>query len=319
MERIHGALIGGLVLAALVIGLVLSGALRQSPAITAAVARQEAAKAAKLEAEADQAGAQAEIAQNEAEAARLALPAIAASKRWYALAGGIAFGVLAVGLAMAAVTWANVRARTVYPNADGHYPIFVDRFLDGSLRVLDTSRGLGPVTRVALDGAAAMPLPASEAAALRLATQAQAAAVMIGVSATSHSGADVAERVKRAAGALPAPTFASAGEDGLQMVYVKGGAQSKAERERQDSEEFIRRGWAGGLARSRWMGEKFQGTGNRIGRTYYDELCRMLARAGVIADEGDGWRPLVSVDEALDAFGLAHSDSTSGSRDADGN
>jgi len=75
----------------------------------------------------------------------------------------------------------------------------------------------------------------------------------------------------------------------------------------QDLEEIIRIGWVTGLQRSRWLGKNFSGTGNRIGRSYYDTIMQKFQRAGLIEDRGgDGWAPLVPVDEALDAFGLAH-------------
>ncbi len=287
MEKIHTGLIAFAILAALAVGLMAAGIVTQrDPAVVAAIAAQERAKAEKLEAEAATAQAQAAQANIETAARLAALPAIVEGKRWMALSAGIAVAVVLIGLAFAAVLYVCVRAVTLYPNHEGHWPIVLGR--------------LG----WQLPGLANGPAP------LQIATQAQAAATMIGVTRASQSNApvqDIAKRTSQAAQALPVPTFDAATGDGLKLVYVKNGKQSKAQREMQDVEEFVRRGWVIGLQRSHWLGQKFSGSGNKIGRAYYDDLMSKLARAGLVEDiGGHGWQTIVTLDEALDAFGLAH-------------
>jgi len=305
MQKINGGLIVFAIVAAAVGGLMFSGlAARRDPAVIAAIAEQERAKAAKLNAQADVARAAADRAQVDAQAQAAALPAIVASIRMTALGVGIAVVIATVGIALAVVILATTRAITIYPNANGQWPIIADRRRGGALLLVDTSRALGPVMLIGADGVK-MPLPASEESALQLATQAQASTTMIGIAARSDGPmSNVTERVQQGAKALPAPTF-----DNVRLVYVKNGGQTKAQREMQDLEEIIRIGWVTGLQRSRWLNKSFSGTGNRIGRSYYDTIMQKLQRAGLIEDRGgDGWAPLIPVDEALDAFGLAHGD-----------
>src|SRR3990172_4923797 len=107
MNKITGSLIVFAIVAALLLGLNLSGVVeRQSADVLAAIAEQERAKAKQEEARADKLQAEADITRQSAEQARIeteakrqALPEIAASRRWYALSGGVAFALLAVGLA----------------------------------------------------------------------------------------------------------------------------------------------------------------------------------------------------------------------------
>jgi len=286
MEKIHTGLIVFAILAASAVGLMAAGIVTQrDPAVAAAIAAQERAKAVKLQAEAEVAQAQAAQANIETAARLAALPAIVESKRWMALSAGIAVAVVLIGLAFAAVLYVCVHAVTLYPN-EGQWPIVPGRF------------------GWQLPGLANGPAP------LQIATQAQAAATMIGVTRASQSNApvqDIARRTSQAAQALPVPTFDAATGDGLHIVY-RNGKQTKAQRELQDIEEFIRRGWVIGLQRSNWLGKTFSGSGNKIGRAYYDDLLKnKLAKAGLVEDiGGHGWQTIVTLDEALDAFGLAH-------------
>jgi len=284
MEKIHASLILFSIVAALALGLLLTGALaQQDSAVIAAIAEQERAKAAKMQAEAETAAARAIEARLDAQAMAAALPAIADGKRWSAWGLGAAMAVLLVGLALDAVLWLGLRAFVVYPNDQGHWPIV-----------------LGPHGGT---------LPGLNDVPLQIATQAQASAAMIGVAGASKQPvADVAERVSRAAQALPAPTFAAASAsdgdaDGVRLVYVNDPQRGKAGRKLSDIEELIRRGWEVGLKREMWMGKRFTKTGNRISRPYYDELMAMLERAGLV-ENANGWRPLVTVEDALRAFGL---------------
>lgn len=288
MAKINGGLIIFSIVSALVLGLLIAGIVTQrDDDVLAAIAAQERAKAAKLEAQAETAKALADQERIETEAQAAALPAIVEGKRWMAISAGIASAIVFIGLALATVAYVFVRAVTLYPNEQGHWPIVAGRL---GWELPGLSNGPAP---------------------LQIATQAQASATMIGIArAGSESGVqEVARRMGEAAKALPAPTFDAANGDGLQLVYVKNGQQSKAARELQDVEEFIRRGWMIGLQRSHWLGQKFAGSGNKIGRAYYDDLMQKLARAGLVEDiGGHGFQTIVTLDEALDAFGLAHGD-----------
>jgi len=285
MAKINAGLVVFSIVSALVLGLLIAGIVTQrDDDVLAAIAAQERAKAAKLQAQAETAKALADQERIETEAQAAALPAIVESKRWMAISAGIASAIVFIGLACAAVAYAFVRAVTLYPNAQGHWPIVPGR--------------LG----WELPGLANGPAP------LQIATQAQAASTMIGIArAGSESGVqEVARRMGDAAKALPAPTFDTANGDGLHIVY-RNGKQTKAQRERQDIEEFIRRGWVVGLHRENWLYKTFSGSGNKIGRAYYDDLMKILKEANLIEDVGGhGFQTIVTLDEALDAFGLAH-------------
>lgn len=290
----------------------------QTPEIRQAIAQQEQAKARAAMAGASTAEANAAAAWADATARQNAMDAIETSIRWGAMAGALAFAVGAVGLALAAVTWANIRARVIYP-ANGVYPIVIERRLNGSLVIADASRQLGAVTVTGYDGEIRqLPEPDMNTAA-RLASQGQAAAVMASAfkASTRTDAAEVARRVREAA--VPVPVFArdvdAAGGDEPNFVYVKSataGGNSRAQRELADIGEFIRLGWGPrGLSRRSWLGVRMAGTGNRITRAYYDAIAARLFKAGVITREGTdggGWRPAVEEGEALDAFGLAHDD-----------
>lgn len=316
MNRILAGLIVFAVIAGIVIGWG-SGLFGtySAPDVRAAIAEQEQAKARRLQADAFTAEATAASAWADAEARRRAVDALEQSIRLGAIGSGLAVAIVAVGFALAGVTWANVRARVVYPK-DGVYPIFIERRLNGSLVIADASRQLSPVVAVDYGGTARQALEPDVQTAARLATNAQAAAVM--ASAFTRRPADeVAERVRAAD--VPVPVFARdvAGSDdgGTKFVYVKSrtpDGNSKSARELSDIGEFIRTGWGPrGLSRRAWLGMTFAGSGNKVTRGYYDIITGRLERAGVIsqdANAGGGWRPAVELPEALDAFGLAHDD-----------
>ena len=288
------ATILGLIFLALIAGAWLFNLGQPSAQMQAALVEQQDAKAEELRAQADQARAAAAATWNDVEAKRLALPEIAAAARWWALAPAIAGGILLIGGAFAIVAWLQLRARVVYPNADGLYPILIDRRRGGALVIADTSRQLSSVITIDAKGNLLTPAP-SEQTAARLATQAQAAGAMVGI-AKKDTGEAIAERVKGAAGALPVPQFAQLApggaevvETGPNFVYVKAPGSSKAQRDLQDVGEFIRTGWGPrGLARAAWLSQRLEGTGNKISRGYYDELTKRLASAGVIVNAGEG-------------------------------
>lgn len=312
MNKIIGGLIMFAIVAALLIGLNLSRlADRQAPDIRAAIAKQEQAKADELQAEADIMRQSAEQARLDTEAKRQALPELTASVRWYALGGAIAFAVLAVGLAWAAVTYARTRAQCVYPDARGQWPILIDRRWDGVLLIADTSRNLSPVMQIDRVGNVAALIEPTELSALQLATQAQASGAMVAIArGGNQSAGKVIETVTQAAKQLPAPTFANAnGGDGLRFVYVKqaAAANTEAGRDLADLREFITGAKVRGLVRRAWLGLRFA-SGHECTRTRYDELIRQCERAGVICREGQSWKLAVSEAEALDAFGVGDKD-----------
>lgn len=283
----------------LIIGLMASDALRPSPEIAAAQARREQAIALQAEA----AAAEAWTAAAAKEAAR---PATEAKLRMIEFSIGGSIAILTIGASMAMVIFLNVRASTIYPNADGHYPIIVDR-RKGRLLTVDTSRGLGPVMIEGQDGTFTFPLPGSEASQLQIATNAQAAAVMIGV-ARKAEGEAVLERVARASANLPAPRFAEPSSDSLKLVYVND--PNRAKRERAEAElselrEFIERGWLAGLSRERWMGSTFGCTGRRCSRSYWERIIERLSKANLVEQDAQGaWVPSVTREAALESFGL---------------
>lgn len=260
-------------------------------------AEQERARAAQLRAEAAITAAHARTAAAEAEAAEKAVPQMSVGRMLAYIGGGSAVAVLLIGGALAAVAWANTKARVVYPDANGFYPILIERQAGGAV-VVDVSRALGPVIRVVGDGKVQMPLPASEQSALQIATQAQAAATMLGVSRAGKPVVDVAERIGKAAANLPAPTFST---DEPRFVYVNNDGSSKSARFMADLREFIVAAWQTGLTRSLWLGRRFE-SGNRCSRTYYDMLCKHLAKANCIHKEGGEWTVSVELEQALDAF-----------------
>jgi hypothetical protein len=311
MTKLIGGLVVFAIVAALLLGVNLARlAAQQSPDVRAALAEQEQAKAAQLRAEADYTRQLAEQARLETEAKRQALPAVAAAKRWYALGGAIAFAVLVVGLAWAVVTYARTRAQCVYPDMRGQWPILIERRWDGVLLIADTSRNLSPVMQIDREGNVTALIEPAEVSALQLATQAQASGAMVAIARGSEQSAgDVIESVSRAAKALPAPTFANAGGDGLRFVYVKqaGEANTEAARDLADVREFITGAKVRGLARRAWLGVRFA-SGHECTRTRYDELIRTCERAGVLCRDGQSWKLAVSEAEALDAFGVGEKD-----------
>jgi hypothetical protein len=309
MMKIHGVLIVFAVVAAVVIGWGVSEVrLRNAPPVVAAVAAQERAKADKLQAEADVARSRADVAHTDAEIARQSVSAAVALRGWMYLGGGVALAVLFIGSAFAVVAFLNVRARVLYPNAAGQFPILIERRFSGQLVALDLSRSLGPLSVIEHDGRAAFALPGSEAVALQLATQAQAAGVLVGI-ASKAAGEDVVSQVGKVAGSLPAPSFASPAGDNLRLVYVKqaGGANSEAARDLADVREFIKGASVRGLSRRSWVGHTFA-SGHDCTRSRYDGLVEKVVRAGVIERDGQSWRLAVSEREALDAFGVGEQD-----------
>jgi hypothetical protein len=278
------------------------------PEIVSARAAQEQAKAEKLQAEAEIQSAAAARSWVTYHAYQSAQPAIEFGIRLAAFGSGIAVFILACGVAFAVATWSITRARVVYPNASGQMPVMVRQPLLGAGETLITNTNLllSPVTIISADGQVSYPLPASEQSALLLATQSQAGNVVVGV-ANKTTSQQAVKRVNEVSERLPVPTFESS-NDARQFVYVKGKDNSKVARDRKDLREFIERGYRISFHRSDWVAPNytFRGTGRECRRGYFDHICGVLQKANIIADDGDGWEPVVELAEALDAFNLAH-------------
>lgn len=305
VNRLLAFLIVALVLAAGVIGAMLADVRWPSPAILAAYAAQEQAKARQI-------AAAAAAAEYEARVLADAHPERVRAEQIRALGYGVAVAVVSVGGALAlsvlAITWAWRTGVTVYPNADGHYPILVQRLAGGGVRVLDTSRSLAPLVETDGRGEVRMPLPASEMTALQLATQAQQAAVMIGVSKNSRNDYEMPERIGQAARSML--TMAQPAAPGaVRMVYVndpRRAGRERAEMELGELREFIRQGWVIGLSRDKWLGSTFATTGRRCSKSYWMSLIDKLSRAQAIEPKpGGGYQPIVTVEAALETFGLS--------------
>jgi len=309
MHKLIALLVALLIIAALVIGAGLTGiSEKQRAPIVAALAEQEQAKAAKLRAEAsiaEQAAAQAEL---DTEAKQQALPALAAAWRWWALTAAAAGAVAMLGAALAGVHWLQLRARVIYPDAAGHWPIVVDRRWGGAIAVLDTSRNLAPALLLDEGGQARPSIEAPAVLHLQAATHAAASATIAAVAGKAQ-GEDVVKRIGEVSGRLPVPTFDHVATDPLRMVYVKqpGGANSEAARDLADLRDFITGAGVRGLARRAWLGHHFA-SGHECTRTRYDDLVRKCERASVLDHDGQSWRLAVSEIEALDAFGLGEKD-----------
>jgi hypothetical protein len=308
-------------LAAGLVGVLLSDIRWPSADIQHAFAAQELAKARKLAAEAEEVEARARAAWLDTRVLADAHQARVQAEQMQALGWGAAVMLVSVGSALTIVislmVWGTLTAwrhgLTVYPNADGHYPIFLQRLPGGGLRVLDTSRGLTPLIETDGQGNVFMPLPASEVTSLQLATQAQQAAVMIGVSKQSGDDYELPERIGRAAQSMMNLSQPATG-DGVRLVYVndpRRAQREKREMELSELREFIRRGWVIGLGRATWLGNTFSSTGRRCSKAYWMTLTDRLVQARVVEPApGGGYRPIVTAAEALQAFGL--SDDTSG-------
>jgi hypothetical protein len=312
VNRLFFAVIILAVLAAGLVGVLLSDIRWPSADIQSAYAAQELAKARKLEAEAAEAEAKARAASLDTQVLADAHAQRVQAEQMQALGWGAAVMVFSVGGALAVVVWGLLTAWkhgvTVFPNRDGLYPIFIQRLPGGGVRVLDTSRGLTPLMQIDASGEVSMPLPASEMTALQLATQAQQAAVMIGVSKRSGDDYDMPERISKAAQNVMTLAQPATG-DGVRLVYVNDAR--RAQRDRRETElselrEFIQRGWLLGLSREKWLGTTFSCTGRRCSKSYWMTLVDRLSQAQVIEPKpGGGYQPIVTVDVALEVFGLS--------------
>ena len=86
----------------------------------------------------------------------------------------------------------------------------------------------------------------------------------------------------------------------------KTGNSSLEDRNLQDVEDWIRIGWAKrDFSRAAWVGTTMPGTGRRISKSYWQDTMKLFEQVGIVACDGNGEaHPAVSLDEALDAFGL---------------
>lgn len=173
----------------------------EAQATAAAQAAIDSSLARAIERQVQQA--EADKARAEALATTAAQPALVARNVLVALSTGLGALVLVMGLAIAAVRWANKRASSIYPNAAGMYPVIVTRGW-GWAALHDPNRGLGPTaiyrTPTLLDQLAAVvsaikrgaqpqlsqpeasfPVTGNEMTMTQIASQAQGVALMAAV------------------------------------------------------------------------------------------------------------------------------------------
>lgn len=307
MNRLLAFLIALLLGCAMFIGYTLAGWFTPNAEIIAAQAQQERAKAAQME----QAALQAAL---DTQARTAALDATVTSIRMAALGGALAFTLVAVGAAGAAALWLITRARVaasvLYPNRDGHYPLIMQNLGGGAVRVLDTSRALGPLITAFADGDASMPLSGSEETHAGLATSALQAAVMLGVSRNAKTDFEVPARAAKALNDMPKPIFASGGtSESTRLVYVndkRRNVLSEREKEMRELREFIETGARLGYGREAWMQYRFASTGRTCSKSYWrNRLVGACLSANVLSEKPSGGYELAcTVEEALAAFGF---------------
>lgn len=282
---------------AAVVGFLLSRYnLENSPEMRRQYAAQERARIAVVNAQADKERAWAEQAQIDAEAKRAAMDSLTAAWRWYALGPAVAM--------------------TVYPNAQGQYPLIVNRkgmLTGGGLEVIHTGRMLhGAVT---IDGRGnVLTEQVSEQSALQLAQNDLAASVMVGVVNGDRDG-DLAQKItetaKGLAGMMQVPQLT--GSLSTEQPQAPGlSVESEEDLLRMELREFLERGkLVNGWTRLNWIGNKsqdkkpykFRASGRECNRDRYDTFIGQLSRANVLQRVGNSWEMRCSLDEALEAMG----------------
>lgn len=315
-------LVVALVIAAGLLGLVLGvRSALEAPPVVAALAAQEQARAEALKAEAAQAWAAARRAESDSLVWQTTESSRAGALALFVQVLGLAAAALVIGLVVALVRAANVRAAVLWPNSRGAWPVLLER-RDGALAVLDVGRMVSPLVVIGPAGVQA-PSLASEPAQIQITSQAQAAGVMTSIAA-QRDGAGLREQaagrlsagVARAGEVLQAPAFASdapsSGRQAVRFVYVKSPrGNAAAERELADLREFVEGASVRGLARRPWLGYRFR-SGHECTRARYDALIGRLKGAGVVIADGQSLRLAVSESEALDAFNLNDTDAQAG-------
>lgn len=90
------------------------------------------------------------------------------------------------------------------------------------------------------------------------------------------------------------------------FVYVRQGQNVRRNSELDDLADFVRGCYTRGTGRRAWAGARLATTNHKVTRGMYDRFCRVLLRAGILEDLGDGRGSGLTceLDEALDALGL---------------
>lgn len=279
-----------------------------SPAVVDQIVRQEAARADKLAAEADEARAAAEAAG--AWSRSVQLLAIEAGRRWSVVVGLVLVvaGLVLIGSGAAWVRWSWGRSAVqalpggLLSVASGGQDVIIDPArLVGGLVVVDRAGLPRPVLSVGEELAADV---------ARAALVADAVKRVGGSESRAELAARVSESLSSAfanlAGAVAAPRQLPAvvpRVPALRLVPVRSAAEKRSSEAAHDAaelREFVEVGAAGGFQRSRWAGYKFKSTGRACSQTRWSILAGWLRESELI----DGASLVVPADEALSRLGF---------------
>jgi hypothetical protein len=324
MNKLIGGLVIFAILAALALGLLATGAaVRNSPAVLAAIAEQEQARAAKLAAEADTARAQAAGAWAWVDAAQALAGAVVSWAPMFVFVVLAAFALLVLRLAWAATSWAQSRASLRVIRADSG-PVLAWAN-SGRLMVLDTARNVGGVAMLdEVSGALRLPLASDDETHLQLSGQALAAGTIARVAGQdAAAGADVVERVggslQAVLGSLslpghqvhtaPAPMATDApAPPALRYMRVITPETKNREAARLDAGDlahFVTEGAGGaGFGRAAWLGRELP-SGRKCRRSTWTWMSGALESANLLTDGPNNTRVLaVELAEALERLDL---------------
>jgi len=310
MDKAIGAVVAVVAILALALGAVCGVAWGlskawQSPAMVAALARQESARADTLQAQADKERAAADAAG--AWSRSSSLLAIEWSRRWPLVVALVltAAALVALGSSASWVRWAWSRS-SVVPLPGG-----LIAFREGpAVVVIDPTHMIGGVLR--LDRAGVRPvLQTSEDLAADIARAALVARAVEKVGG-NESRAELAARVTEslstafanlAGSTAPAISAASGpAAPALRLVRVRSGAEKKKAALIDDTaelREFVEQGAARGFQRREWAGYKFKSTGRACSQTRWATLAGWLREAELL----DGSALICPASEAMERLG----------------
>jgi hypothetical protein len=280
-----------------------------SPEVVAQIARQEAARADKLQADAETEKAKADAAG--AWSRSVQLLAIEWGRRWPVAVWIVlaAVALVLLGTSAAWVRWSWSRADVV-PLPGGL--IALERA--GTSIVIDPDKLIGGLLQLDKDGVLPV-LQTSEDLAADVARAALVASAVKHVGG-SESRAELAARVTESLGAAftslsgaaaaPAPSMRpamAAGGPALRLVPLRTPAEKKKAdlaNEAAELREFVERGAADGFQRSKWAGYKFTSTGRACSQTRWAILSQSLRDVELL----DGSALVCDSNEALRRLGF---------------
>lgn len=278
------------------------------PALLAARADTERARAAAAWAKAEEARAAADTERAKSEAWRAALPELAAGLRLLTVGGAV---LLLAGLA--GIVRAVWRRGAVVPLSG------LSALEAGGVTILfDPSRGLGSVTAIGPGGEVRLPLSGSAEAHQQIATSAlQAGVLTAAVTAPAAPSAKVvdwrAESARVMATAFeglrltPAPDVdtrmgAPADNTGSLRIISRNVAKPAPDVvKRGYMAEYLKHGQTIGFARRAWAGKVFA-DGEKCSQTLWAKLNQAARKANLLTDDGAKLR--VPIGEALAQLGL---------------